>query len=143
MLLETKTFALKKIGHSAENLKKLFAEYSPTPDKKGNFLTFENYVDADGEPGVMVTSNYFHYFGHFEDTLQFKLLLVLQEGNKAFTMKELIHASKNITRQQLIRWLKWNDRNGVYTDEESKREFGKVMSKYEAMRIIKRQILNC
>ena len=40
------------------------------------------------------------------------------------------------TREGLIQWLSWNDRNGVYKDEESLQEFGNIVSKEEAIRII-------
>lgn len=44
------------------------------------------------------------------------------------------------TRESLIEWLSWNDRNGVYKDEESLQEFGNIVSKEEAMEIMIRQI---
>ncbi|MCZ4318758.1 hypothetical protein O4H26_07135 [Aequorivita viscosa] len=44
------------------------------------------------------------------------------------------------TRNELITWLKWNDPNGVYRDEDSLREFDRILSKTEAMEIITRQI---
>lgn len=44
------------------------------------------------------------------------------------------------TREGLIEWLSWNDRNGVYKDEESLQEFGNTVSKEEAIRIITKQI---
>ncbi|OXA93813.1 hypothetical protein [Flavobacterium hercynium] len=44
-------------------------------------------------------------------------------------------------RLDLIEWLSWNDRNGVYRDEESLEEFGNVCSKEEAIEIITRQII--
>jgi hypothetical protein len=43
-------------------------------------------------------------------------------------------------REGLIQWLSWNDRNGVYKDEESLQEFGNTVSKEEAIRIITKQI---
>jgi hypothetical protein len=45
------------------------------------------------------------------------------------------------SRLKLIEWLCWNDRNGVYKDEESLREFGNIVSKEEAIQIIIRQII--
>lgn len=45
------------------------------------------------------------------------------------------------SREDLIEWLSWNDRNGVYKDEDSMREFGTTVSKEEAIEIITRQIL--
>ena len=44
------------------------------------------------------------------------------------------------TREGLIEWLSWNDRNGVYKDEESLKEFGNTVSKEEAISIITKQI---
>lgn len=44
------------------------------------------------------------------------------------------------SREDLIEWLCWNDRNGVYRDEESLHEFGNKVSKEEAIEIINRQI---
>ena len=44
------------------------------------------------------------------------------------------------SRLELIEWLCWNDRNGVYKDEESLQEFGNTVSKEEAIEIIIRQI---
>jgi hypothetical protein len=44
------------------------------------------------------------------------------------------------SREGLIKWLSWNDRNGVYNDEESLQEFGNKVSKEEAIRIITKQI---
>lgn len=33
----------------------------------------------------------------------------------------------------MIEWLSWNDRNGVYRDDESLQEFGNTVSKEEAI----------
>ena len=45
------------------------------------------------------------------------------------------------SRLDLIEWLSWNDRNGVYRDEDSLREFGNTVSKEEAIEIIINQII--
>ena len=45
------------------------------------------------------------------------------------------------SREDLIEWLCWNDRNGVYRDEDSLREFGNTVSKEEAIKTITRQII--
>lgn len=45
------------------------------------------------------------------------------------------------SREDLIGWLVWNDRNGVYRDEDSLREFDNILGKEEAVFIITRQIL--
>jgi hypothetical protein len=44
------------------------------------------------------------------------------------------------SREDLIEWLCWNDRNGVYRDELSLQEFDNILSKEEAIEIITRQI---
>lgn len=46
---------------------------------------------------------------------------------------------KEMTREQLIEVLEWNDPNGTYNDEDSILEFGDVMSREEAEMIIIRQ----
>jgi hypothetical protein len=45
------------------------------------------------------------------------------------------------TRLELIDWLSWNDRNGIYRDEEALSEIGVILDKPEAITIIMRQIL--
>ena len=45
------------------------------------------------------------------------------------------------SREDLIEWLVWNDRNGVYRDEDSLRELNNILGKEEAISIIARQIL--
>ncbi|KQO20837.1 hypothetical protein ASF10_14715 [Flavobacterium sp. Leaf82] len=45
------------------------------------------------------------------------------------------------SRLDLVEWLCWNDRNGVYKDEDSLREFGNIVSRVEAIEIISRQII--
>ena len=44
------------------------------------------------------------------------------------------------TREELIEWLCWNDRNGVYRDDESLQEFGNIVCKVEAIEIITKQL---
>ena len=44
------------------------------------------------------------------------------------------------SRLDLIEWLCWNDRNGIYRDVESFQELGNMVSKIEAIEIITRQI---
>ena len=55
--------------------------------------------------------------------------------------KELIPAITAMSREEIINWLQWNDSNGVYSDKQSIDEFGNIMSKKEAEKIILRQIL--
>lgn len=45
------------------------------------------------------------------------------------------------SRIELIEWLCWNDRNGVYRDEDSLQEFGNTVSKELAIEIITKQII--
>lgn len=45
------------------------------------------------------------------------------------------------SRLDLIEWLCWNDRNGVYRDEDSLQEFGNTVSKELAIEIITKQII--
>jgi hypothetical protein len=45
-----------------------------------------------------------------------------------------------MNRQDIIEWLIWNDHNGVYADEHSLKEFGKIMTRDEGLEIILRQI---
>lgn len=53
--------------------------------------------------------------------------------------EELLQLTDILSRTDLIEWLMWNDRNGVYSDEASMREFGQVMSKEEGVEIMMRQ----
>lgn len=54
--------------------------------------------------------------------------------------KELQLELNTWTRLELIEWLCWNDRNGVYRDEESLLEIGVLLGKEEAIEIMTRQI---
>jgi hypothetical protein len=45
-----------------------------------------------------------------------------------------------LTREELIEWLCWNDRNGCYRDDEATAEFGEILPYEEAYWIAKRQI---
>ena len=45
------------------------------------------------------------------------------------------------SRLELIDWLAWNDKNGIYRDEDSLRELGNILEKKEAIEIIVRQII--
>ena len=57
------------------------------------------------------------------------------------TIEELQTELNTWSRTSLIDWLCWNDRNGVYKDEESMREFGNILGKEEAIQIMTNQIL--
>lgn len=58
-----------------------------------------------------------------------------------FDLPELIllKTISALPREELIEFLCWNDRNSVYRDEASMREFDNIMSKEEGIRIIMRQ----
>lgn len=43
-------------------------------------------------------------------------------------------------RSKLIDWLCWNDRNGIYDDINSQKEFGNILQKQDAIKIIIKQI---
>lgn len=55
--------------------------------------------------------------------------------------KDLENELNSWSRQDIIDWLCWNDRNGVYKDEDSLREFDIILSKADAIEIMTRQIL--
>lgn len=55
---------------------------------------------------------------------------------------ELMNEINNCSRETIINWLQWNDRNGIYTDEQSLKEFGKILSREEGIEIMTHQILN-
>lgn len=54
--------------------------------------------------------------------------------------EELNEKLNSLSRLELIDWLCWNDRNGVYSDEDSLREFGNTLTKERAMEIITEMI---
>jgi len=54
--------------------------------------------------------------------------------------QELEGITSQLSRTDIIEWLMWNDRNGVYSDEASLREFGEVMAKEEGLEILLRQV---
>ena len=54
---------------------------------------------------------------------------------------ELRSELKNFSRQDLIDWLCWNDKNGVYKDDESLSELGNIMTYEEGVEIMVKQII--
>lgn len=44
-------------------------------------------------------------------------------------------------REDLISWLKWNDPNGIYRDDESLEELGNVMTKEEGVELVVGQVV--
>lgn len=55
--------------------------------------------------------------------------------------QELRAKVDKLSRTEIIEWLSWNDRNGVYRDEDSISEFGNIMGLEEGKEIMLRQIL--
>ena len=55
---------------------------------------------------------------------------------------QLLTEVRAMSREQLIDWLCWNDRNGVYRDDDSMAEFGNVMTKEEGEEIMFREIMS-
>ena len=54
--------------------------------------------------------------------------------------EKLLLLLNSMTRGDMIEWLSWNDRNGIYEDEQSLKELGNIMTRDEALEIIIRQI---
>lgn len=72
-----------------------------------------------------------------------KTELILKHANYRYMFmpeEELRETLKTWSRHQLISWLKWNDRNGIYGDEESLAELGNIMSYEEGVEIMIDQI---
>lgn len=53
---------------------------------------------------------------------------------------EFIILLNSLTREDIIEWLIWNDPNGIYSDEQSLKEFCNVMSREEGLEIMLRQV---
>jgi hypothetical protein len=56
--------------------------------------------------------------------------------------QELKEEVLQLTRENIINWLSWNDRNGIYHDKDSLSELGNIMTINEGREIMIRQILN-
>lgn len=54
---------------------------------------------------------------------------------------DLINRISNMSREEIINWLQWNDRNGLYLDNDSLCEFGIILKKEEGVKIMLGQIL--
>jgi hypothetical protein len=52
---------------------------------------------------------------------------------------ELIVLINGLTRTDILEWLMWNDPNGIYSDEQSIKELGNIMSREEGIEIMLRQ----
>lgn len=66
-----------------------------------------------------------------KDTERFKIILKHMDT----TIEDL----ERFNRDQLIAWLRWNDPNGIYTDEDSEREGFDPITLDEAKEIAIRQ----
>ena len=53
--------------------------------------------------------------------------------------EKLISIVHSISRQDLIKWLSWNDPNGIYSDSQSLKEFDRIMTREEGVEILLRQ----
>ena len=53
---------------------------------------------------------------------------------------ELSEELKKWNRDDLISWLKWNDPNGIYSDEQSLKEIGEIMTYEEGVQLIIDQV---
>lgn len=53
--------------------------------------------------------------------------------------EKLIPLINAMSRHDLVEWLSWNDPSGIYSDEQSLKEFDKIMSREEGIEILLRQ----
>jgi hypothetical protein len=67
-------FDLGYIGNEAENLQKLFSNYSYYPNEYGYYLKFINFSYLESNHGVNVETNAFESQEHFNEVLLQKLL---------------------------------------------------------------------
>lgn len=66
-------------------------------------------------------------------TVSFSRLTALSDA-------ELDQELNRWTREDFIQFLTWNDSNGIYTDEDSLKELGNIMTREEGYEIAFRQI---
>ena len=55
-------------------------------------------------------------------------------------LENLIILINSLDRKDIIRWLMWNDPNGIYNDELSLKELENIMSRDEGIEILLRHI---
>ena len=55
-------------------------------------------------------------------------------------LNDLLKVVNKLSREEIIDWLCWNDKNGIYRDDLSIKELGHVMSREEGMEIMLRQL---
>jgi hypothetical protein len=53
---------------------------------------------------------------------------------------KLLSVVNDMSREDIIEWLSWNDPNGIYNDEQSLKELGNKMTRDEGIEILIRQI---
>lgn len=53
--------------------------------------------------------------------------------------EKLLNVIQDMSRNDIIQWLCWNDPNGIYSDERSMKEFENILSRTEAVEILLRQ----
>lgn len=73
-----------------------------------------------------------------------KRQLIEKHGNYRYIFmneEELRVELKKWCRQDLINWLKWNDKNGIYDDKQSLAEVGVVMTYEQGVEIMISQIV--
>lgn len=71
-------------------------------------------------------------------------ILTRKHGNYRYIFmneEELRTELSKWCRQDLINWLKWNDPNGIYDDNQSIAEIGYVMSYEEGVELMIEQII--
>lgn len=57
-----------------------------------------------------------------------------------FSEAEFIILLNSLTREDIMEWLMWNDPNGIYSDEQSLKELGSIMTREEGLEIMLRQV---
>ncbi|MES2275436.1 MAG: hypothetical protein V4592_05410 [Bacteroidota bacterium] len=53
---------------------------------------------------------------------------------------DLVILLNSLTREDIAEWLMWNDPNGIYSDDQSLKELGNIMSREEGLEIMQRQV---
>ena len=54
--------------------------------------------------------------------------------------ESLLAITNILTMEDLKEWLMWNDPNGIYDDQQSLKELGRIMTRDEGLKIFLRQI---
>ncbi len=71
-------------------------------------------------------------------------MLIRKHPNYRYTFmneQELREELKKWCREAIIDWLKWNDRNGIYDDEQCMDELGFIMTYEQGVEIMVGQII--